>query len=192
MKITKRQLFKLIKEAVYIPQKKVSQEELDYNALIRSKLTDDEKRKVDAMSNDPKAHTNLISNLYLGGGPVDKEQFDPVSFNPETVTKQDFEFPAGLGPGETSYGDFIEGNDPKDALIEMDEEMYRYVITRGQKILIGENMEDSYYILPIREIYKFMSSRGVSKDIIDFALDLSYEIILETIHGETYLKAVDY
>ena len=193
MKLTRKQLRRLIQEAFYLPNRLLHDEDLMAHVknMRKNHYSKEEIEKADMLTNMPDDPWALDSGIQLGGLPYDREDKPTIDFLPTAKSFPKFVFPPELGPGKYEYGSFIEGNDIKDAAIEMDEAIYDFIISseKSQKIYDANDPEDlPYYLLPLNEVYRFMAGEGVSKDVIDFALSISYYAKPLKIDGVDYLK----
>lgn len=147
MKLTKKQLMKLIKEATYFPPS-VSQQDIDHLNFMRPMLSPEQREKADTLvAHDP---TDL-SGYMLGGAPEDKPDQPMKNFDIEN--EQDLHStPLARGGGM------------KEVVMEVDEEMYDHLTSKGFKSIEGE---DEYYSLPLDSVYQEMRKYNIPADLVD-------------------------
>lgn len=164
MKLNRRQLRRLIQEAIYFPPN-ISKDDIDYFNKLRSSHSAENKRKADAVAN---ADFNL--GFSLGGMPDEKPD-KPM------ITMQD-----GSNEGLGNYINVPGGM--KEISMAIEDDIQDYIVTNGSKVQASEDPDDYYYSIPEQQVYEyFMRNQRVSRDVIDFVLEVNtYGIVQKEIN----------
>ena len=147
MKLTKKQLKKLIHEAIYFPPG-VTQKDIEFGNEMRKIMSPEDQEKANIMVRD---FPDDLQGYHLGGVPEEKPEQPMKDFN--IGDEQDlYKTPLGQGGGM------------KEIVMDVDDEMYEYLIDKGSKTVDGE---DEYYSLPIDSVYQEMRKYNIPTDLVD-------------------------
>ena len=151
MKITRAQLVKLIQEAVYFPPN-ISKDDIEFGSEFRKSLGPEERAKADAIVAADPTH---LQGYLVGGVPEEKPDMPMKTFDIEQ--EQDlYSTPLNQGGGM------------KELVMNVDDEMYEYIIRNGSLSVVGE---DEFYSLPLDSVYQEMRKYSIPKDLVDEVIE---------------------
>ena len=114
MKLTRKQLKKLIKEAVYFPSN-VTKDDIDYINQLRSMLSPEQREKADALvAHEP---TNL-SGYLVGGVPEEKPDMPMKILNPDSSL-------------DLRNSKYASAGGMKEIVMAIDDDLYEFLINQG-------------------------------------------------------------
>ena len=178
MKITKKQLNKMIKEAIYFPQG-VSQEDIEFGNELRKTLSPEEQAKADELV---RAFPNEPFGYLSGGRPEDKPDQPVKIFDIENEQ-------------ELNKSPLHRGRGMKELVMNVDDEIYEYVANNGLKNVNEEGEET--YSLPLFNVYQEMRKYKIPKNLVDEVIEhysyYGYEIYTVDMGGRKveFISVID-
>lgn len=160
MKLTKKQLKKLIHEAIYFPPG-VTQKDIEFGNEMRKIMSPEDREKADILVRD---FPDDLQGYHLGGVPEEKPEQPMKDFN--IGDEQDLhKTPLGKGGGM------------KELVMDVDEEIYDYLTSKGSKDIkyepddaalpSEERSSDTFYALPMDAVYQEMRKYNIPTDLVD-------------------------
>lgn len=178
MKLTKKELIDLIKEAIYFPPG-MTQSDIEYGNELRKMLSPEDIAKanelVRSFPNDP-------TGYMLGGVPEEKPELPMKTFDIEN--DQDLRnSPLNRGRGM------------KELVMNVDDEIYEYIANNGSKRVDEEG--EVTYSLPLFSVYQEMRKYKIPKDLVDEVIEhytyYGYEIHAVNMGGRNvdFISVID-
>ena len=167
MKITKKQLRKLIIEATYFPL----DVEVDLPEILktRKELSPEMKKKADAFTK-----MDLRQGTIFGGLPEDKPDLPMQNINIEPHPNDE----------NDGYGNFANAGSPKDIAIDIEDAIISHLENYGFEVPMSDDPSDIYYALPEKQLYDyFVRNERVAREALDAVIDMSDMIFYKDARG---------
>jgi ribosomal protein S18 acetylase RimI-like enzyme len=184
MKITRRQLRKLINESIYLPPG-ISKEDIEFGNELRRTLSPEDRAKADALVADDPTH---LQGYLVGGLPEEKPDMPMKTLNTDSALDLRNSKYAGAGG-------------MKEIVMAIDDDLYDFLVRQGTPGMRTDQYADpdmeKYYTMPISEVYREFRKHQVDKELMDEIIDhysyYGYERVFVNMGGRQvqFLSVID-